>query len=251
MTRLDEQPPWVRDVAARNAELAAQIAEVTEKTEVLTNARNALADQQAQIVRYHENLTQQLAVTGAEQSAELGRAMVRQRKRLDDSRNAPDYQGLEQQITSARLLQLKLEDQQLSESTLQTSDWLTQNKIDGSLELAGNLREKRLQLLDEGVAAYRRYITEMTGIRSDAKALEAATGNYQSLLNRRLFWIPSSEGFGFQSWSALGEEIRWIGARTRDLDPAAALVGLLKKAPGTSLLALFVAGLSSMKDGPA
>ena len=243
MTRLDEQPQWVRDMAARNAELAAQIAEVTEKTEDLTQARNALADQQAQIVRYHEHLTQQLAVTGAEQSAELGRAMVRQRKRLDDSRNAPDYQGLEQKITSARLLQLTLEDQQLSESTLQTADWLTQNNIDGSQELAGKLRDKRLQLLDEGVVAYRRYITEMTGIRSDAKALEAATGTYQRLLNRRLFWIPSSEGIGIQSGAALGEEVRWIGFQARELDPAAAVIGVLKKSPAISLLALFAAGL--------
>ena len=243
MTRLDEQPQWVRDAAARNAELAAQIAEVTEKTEVLTNARNALADQQAQIVRYHENLTQQLAVTGAEQSAELGRAMVRQRKRLDDSRNAPDYQGLEQQITSARLLQLKLEDQQLSESTLQTPDWLDQNNIDGSLELASSLRDKRLQLLDEGVSAYRRYITEMTGIRSDARALETATGNYQRLLNRRLFWIPSSEGVGIESWSALGDEVRWTGAQVSELDIAAALLNVVKQTPGISLLVLCAAGL--------
>ena len=243
MTRLDEQPQWVRDAAARNAELAAQIAEVTEKTEVLTNARNALADQQAKIVRYHENLTQQLAVTGAEQSAELGRAMVRQRKRLDDSRNAPDYQDLEQQITSARLLQLKLEDQQLSESTLQTPDWLAQNNIEGSFKLAS--RPAR-----QAAAAARRRGLRLPSLhhRDDRHSQRRqGTGNgdgqLSTLLNRRLFWIPSSQGVGIESWSALGDEVRWIGAQVSELNIAAALLNAVKQTPGISLLVLCAAGL--------
>ncbi|MEQ8860867.1 MAG: mechanosensitive ion channel [Pseudomonadales bacterium] len=242
VTRLDEQPQWVRDMAAENADLAAQIADVTEKTEVLTKARNALAEQQAQIARYHENLTQQLAVTGAEQSAELGRAMVRQRKRLNELRSAPDYQELEQQITSARLLQLKLEDQQLSESTLARPEWENKVAIDRSLELASNLREKRLKLLDEGVAAYRRYITEMTRIRSDASALGTATDSYEGLLNRRLFWIPSSAGIGIESWSTLSDEFGWIGAQAGQIEPAAGL-DQLRRSPGVALLVLCSAGL--------
>ena len=243
VTRLDEQPEWVRELAGQNADLAAQIAEVTKKTENLTNARSALADQKAQIARYHDNLTQQLAVTGAEQSAELGRAMVRQRKRLEEMSSEPDYEDLEQQITSARLRQLDLEDQRLSESTLRPPDWANRDNIDRYQVLANTLRAERLDLLDEGVAAYRRYITEMTGIRSDAKALAAERHNYQRLLNHRLFWIPSSDAFGVGSWPAFGHEIAWIGAQAAAVNPHETLTRFVVQSPTGSVLALLALGL--------
>ena len=237
VTRLEDHPRWVREIAASNAALASQIAEVTQRIDRLTSSRQKLADQLAQIERYHDNLRRQLAVTGAEQSAELGRAMVRQHRRLDQTFGEPRNKELEREITSARLRQLELEDQRLLDAAGSGADGSASSR---SPELAQDLWQERIELLDEGVAAYRRYITETTGLLSDEKALHVATANYQSLLDRRLFWIPSAEAFSKEVGNALYQELRWFVDRVRAIEPANEIERLAQNPGQSSLLVLLV-----------
>ena len=239
VTRLDEHPPWVKEYASENAQLATQIADVTRLIDALTATRKAIGVKQSQIARYHDTLTQQLAITGAEQSAQLGQIMVRQRNRLGEATYATDSEELERDITAAKLRQLELEDQRLSESMIRVPE----NTRTSADTLTGQLHEERLQLLDEGVAAYRRYLAEMTAIRSHQRALHSQTIEYRDLLDRRLFWIPSAQPLNAQTWATLYQEMDWLVGQVRRIDIKIEVGRHLRATPVTTGLVLIVMAL--------
>lgn len=200
--QLDNEPEVVRELAANNAGLAERVVEVATRTEALRDMREDLTANRERLARYYDSISQQLAITGAEDNASLGAEMLKLRRRLRESRiSTIEAKELDQELTSARLAQLPLED----------------NRVTGLDEVGISSREFVKQLLAENqavvenaVMAYRRYVEELTATRAEARLLDDRKAELQRLLGRHLLWIPSTEPISIRTWAALGGELRWL-----------------------------------------
>ncbi len=250
-----------QSLAAENAERAERIGGVFSRIDGLAETEAVLENDLARVSRYLDNVKQQLAVAGAIRSAELGMELLTQWRELArDGREAIGIGDLDQEITSARLENIRLDELRFAQREL-------------TEEPPGRVPEleaERLRLLRMASSAYDRYIEALTRVRSVASRLMDRTDELQRLLDSRLFWTPTARPFPGDVVERLGEELDWLlapehsgavaeavrGARPRDVAKlllllALTLAAIRARPPMRRLLARHARKLDSLTQDRA
>jgi small-conductance mechanosensitive channel len=145
----------------------------------------------------YESFELRLETAGLNLTSNYARLLKQRLERLQRQSVASDLiEGIQDKLSAAREEQLKLEE---FEAITGPGD-----------DVRGQLRSRRSDLL----RALHKSVTEHIDVLNDyygtVTALQNQVLEYQTLLQQRLFWLPSASRMGIETFSELYQAIQWL-----------------------------------------
>lgn len=228
----DTDTGLARELADQNSVLAKRMADITRRTDDLSDQLARLRTERARIDRYYASVSQQLAVSGANRLPDLGAELLEQKRKLSQLDSLTlKLEENDKEIARAQLELLRLEDRQTE---------LPQESSESDSDVTEQLQAQQLELLQAAAVSFRRYIDALTTTRAEGLDLQLRTRQYSDLLESRLFWIPSTQPVSWSLLVDISSELKWLLSasqwrqvgdalndhRGRNIIPALIIIGL-------------------------
>ncbi|WP_228301036.1 mechanosensitive ion channel domain-containing protein [Marinobacter lipolyticus] len=207
-----EGPPEIELPDAETADIRQQI----DTLQTSLNQRRVAVDSTQNRLNYAESLLSRLKdeynsfelrleKAGLNLTGEYASLLQQRLERLRRQGIAIDLiRGIEDQLTTAREEQLRLEE--------------FEAVIDPGDDARDQLRQQRAELIRALHKAVTEHIQVLNEYYSTVSALQDRVIAYQTLLQQRLFWLPSAPSVGVGTLAELFKAVAWFASQLR-LDP--------------------------------
>lgn len=212
--------PELQGIAEENKELATRVKTISDSDAVAEKQVSEFTNVLADLKRDFASLKSRYSAFEA--TPEIGPLLLqyraelrRQRQRLDQVR-----------LTGATMMQVNLESMKLAEQRRKLNDLPARAKeIMATLDLSGphppsrealdyELREllrNRCDILDSLIAAYNRYLGNLTGeLRDVEDDLDDEIGEQANYIDERILWVRSASALGPADLAAAAECLKWF-----------------------------------------
>ncbi|MBN1443217.1 MAG: mechanosensitive ion channel, partial [Planctomycetes bacterium] len=209
--------PVIAELARTNADLSKQRADLAEKINLATPARQGMQARREQIQKDFEDARKKL---DAGLIDVLGQILSEYRKELPDAsryrRNSVKRQA---EIADVRLKQFAIEEDRRLFGDVATAVAREMQKVDPDLsqsertEIEAEIRklaEARLSLLDEIETNYRSYLKALEDQDFEQKLLIDKAAEFAAFLDEQLLWIPSGSAPGLSTIGDLARAMAWL-----------------------------------------
>lgn len=238
-----EGPPEIELPDAETADIRQQI----DTLQTSLNQRRVAVDSTQNRLNYAESLLSRLKdeynsfelrleKAGLNLTGEYASLLQQRLERLRRQGIAIDLiRGIEDQLTTAREEQLRLEE--------------FEAVIDPGDDARDQLRQQRAELIRALHKAVTEHIQVLNEYYSTVSALQDRVIAYQTLLQQRLFWLPSAPSVGVGTLAELFKAVAWFASQLR-LDPLReAITESVSERGGRIALLITVLALLVIKRG--
>jgi potassium efflux system protein len=236
--------PLVARLAARNTQLSKDVEKLAGEINDVEREQRQTAESARRIEEDFAATRKKVEVAGVSQI--LGQVLLEQRRSLPETARFRRLASLrEQKIAETTLSQILLEEERevLQDIPAYVAGLSSALPSEVRAQVADELERltrSRLELVEQALTVYRRYLQTMGELDIAQHRLEAVVGEFQSFLAERLLWVRSSQVAGPETMRLIPGQLADLFAPGRWVDVLDTLSDA--RAAGWVLPALLIAG---------